>query len=130
MDTESKLARALEPIRQESWFGSPPPISFHRAPPRTGTKRRILCALAITTATGLAYGSYHVLSQSWTASVTVKGKDVEVIYNGQVVPPEDVQWLPNGTCLVTINGARILLDPNQEGGAAATITVTEHEDPG
>lgn len=123
---EAQLAH----IRSATWEGTPPPlcITSSRAPSRTSHRVLALLLIGITT-TGLAFGGYHLAARSWTASVKVEGKEVQVIYNGQPVPPDQVEWLENGHCLITINGARILLDPTQPGGASASISVTESPAP-
>lgn len=123
------LDAQLAQVRAARWEGTPPPLATRRPSMATRTSHRVLAlSLVGITTTGLAFGGYHLASRSWTASVKVEGKNVEVIYNGQPVPPDQVEWLENGHCLITINGARILLDPTQPGGASASISVTEAAD--
>ena len=129
VNQSARIDRACESLRRErlaKTFETPTLetlMSTQR--PVRGSRRPLFLALATLTVGGAAFGGYTYISRSWSADVTVKGKEVRVMLNGEPVPPDQVEWLPDGNCLVTVNGARILLDPRQPGGASASISVTE-----
>lgn len=124
---ESVVDEQLHRLCEERWSGEPP--SLDDIAPRPSTRRarrtsRMSMGVCIAALVGsAAYAGYRVVASSWSAKIRVEGERVEVRVNGVVVPPSDVQWLPDGTCMVTINGARVLLDPSQPGGASAEIRV-------
>ncbi|MDX9912494.1 MAG: hypothetical protein RBS39_11740 [Phycisphaerales bacterium] len=129
---DSTVGARLERLREEHWVGEPPafegvaPRSLVRGKQRASRLAIVLCAGALVGSA--AYAGYRVVASSWSAKIRVEGERVEVRVNGVVVPPSDVQWLPDGTCMVTINGARVLLDPRQPGGASAEIRVETSEE--
>ncbi|QYK48641.1 MAG: hypothetical protein KF838_02025 [Phycisphaeraceae bacterium] len=90
---------------------------------RTGIAIALLAVLG-----GMAYAGIRIASRSWQATIRVHGDQVRVMLNGQAVDPDHIEWLPDGRCLVTVNGGRVLIDPKQPGGASATISVDHHDD--
>lgn len=131
-DLASHIDLACAPLRREAVAGSAVPpgletlMDSNRRFNRVG--RPVLIALAMLTAGGAAFGGYSYFARSWRADVHVQGKNVEVMLNGERVPADQVEWLPDGNCLVTVNGAKILLDPRQPGGARGSISVQHTED--
>ncbi len=127
------VERGLERLRAERWAGRVPELGSlamcergaHR---RARARRTGIACLAVMLLGGASYAGYRVVAQSWEASIRAEGDRVEVVLDGVKVDPESIEWLPDGTCLVTINGARVLLDPKQPGGASASIRVQHAED--
>lgn len=128
----SSIDRACGTLRGEAFAGSsvPPPLETLMHPSRTARRlsRPLVIAIAMLAVGGVAFGGYSYIARSWSADVSVQGKEVRVTLDGQVVSPDKVEWLPDGNCLVTVNGAKILLDPRQPGGANASISVQQSTD--
>jgi hypothetical protein len=129
-DLASRIDDACASLRTQtlSPLIAPPPLESHMKAPTRRLNRPALVGLATLMVAGVAFGGYTYISRSWSADVSVRGKEVRVTLDGQLVAPEKVEWLPDGNCLVTVNGARILLDPRQPGGANASISVQQSTD--
>lgn len=129
-DLASRIDDACGSLRTQSFSGSltPPPLESHMKVSPRRLNRPVVVGLATLMVAGVAFGGYSYIARSWRADIHVQGKNVEVMLNGQRVPAENVQWLPDGNCLVTVNGAKVLLDPRQPGGAKGTIIVSESSD--
>ncbi len=131
-DLASRIDDACASLRTQTLSPSPapPPLESHMHVnrPKRRLNRPVLVGLATLTVAGVAFGSYSYIARSWRADIHVQGKNVEVMLNGQRVPAEHVEWLPDGNCLVTVNGAKVLLDPRQPGGANASISVQQSTD--
>lgn len=93
---------------------------------RTAAMAGGMLALAVGAAAAVkVYRAY-----AWEAQLTVRDRTVDLYVNGQKVAPDQVEWLADGNVLVTVNGAKVLMDPNQPGGASAAIRVESAEPTG
>lgn len=126
MKSNERLDAMFAAARTEAWDGAVPRMPAGKASGGRLRTRAMAMGLALCGA-GAAYGGYRLMAASWQADIRAEGDRVEVVVDGQVVPADSVEWLPDGTCLVEINGAKVLLDPRQPGGASASIKV-EHAD--
>lgn len=81
-------------------------------------------------AVGVAAAVKVYRAYAWEAQVTVRDREVDLYVNGQKVAPDQVVWLADGNVLVTVNGATVLMDPNQPGGASASIRIEPEEPSG
>lgn len=125
--------QGLEGLRGERWDGRVPELGSlatrERGAHRRARARRVgIACAAVMLLGGASYAGYRVVAQSWEASIRAEGDRVEVVLDGVKVAPENIEWFPDGTCMVTINGAKVLLDPKQPGGASASIRVEHAED--
>lgn len=127
------VERGFERLRGERWDGRVPALgSLTRREGvfegRERVRRVVIACAALLLVGGASYAGYRVVARSWEASIRAEGDRVEVVLDGVKVDPENIEWFPDGTCLVTINGAKVLLDPKQPGGASASIRVEHAED--
>lgn len=127
------VERGFERLREERWEGRVPALASlamrERASEGRQRARRVgIACVAVLLVGSVSYAGYRVVSRSWEASIRAEGDRVEVMLDGVMVEPENIEWFPDGTCMVTINGAKVLLDPKQPGGASASIRVEHAED--
>lgn len=132
-EKSARMERAFGSLRASEWRGETPAMETLAMGGGARERRRRVQRVAVASVVlllvgGVSYAGYRVVARSWEASIRAEGDRVEVMLNGQRVAPEAIEWLPDGTCMVTVNGARVLLDPKQPGGASATIRVEEAED--
>lgn len=132
-ETPAAVERGFARLREEAWEGRVPELGSlamgERGAHRRARAQRVgIACAAVMLLGGASYAGYRVAARSWEASIRADGDRVEVVLDGVKVDPENIEWFPDGTCLVTINGAKVLLDPKQPGGASASIRVEHTEE--